>query len=565
MPSLVWTYFKKNADGLSAQCQLCGNSIKNKGSNTSNLLGHLRNRHAPQHSLISSKKKPAYSAPDSSSSSSSSRPAGSQQATLAAAIERSRKLTPGEKRYEEITDAVSFYLAKDGQAFNSVQRPGFKHLMRVMDPRYQVPVKSTFSRRTAKLYDTTRTSVLEELSNIDFFASTTDMWSSHGMTPYIGYTVHWVDEAWRLRSRSLGTRYVPEDHTAANLSVCMTDLLDHWGLDVDKQVAMTTDNGANIVKACRDLDWKGATCFGHNLHLAITTTISKDDRLRRAVAICSKATAAFSMSFKRKRELEKVQLRQQEELDAQEATPRAPVKLAVACPTRWGSMARMIDRFLKARQSVTTVLQGNRDTAHLVPKWQDIDVLEALNKAITPLATFTDILSGDSYITISALKAVLHRLAKFELHPATTDEQLTIDIKQEILTKLQARFVGDEEKELLINTTSDEDLGGAHSTTETPQTPASAGASPRDRLQKELDMYTKFPNATAKEDPLDWWRVNCKNLPLLSQFAKKYLCIQASSSASERLFSKAGQVITPQRAQMKPEKADMCVFLRDNL
>ena len=67
------------------------------------------------------------------------------------------------------------------------------------------------------------------------------------------------------------------------------------------------------------------------------------------------------------------------------------------------------------------------------------------------------------------------------------------------------------------------------------------------------------------DDPLEWWRIHVRDFPLLSQFARRYLAIQASSAPSERLFSKAGQIVTPQRAQLKPDKANMLVFLAENL
>jgi hypothetical protein len=60
-------------------------------------------------------------------------------------------------------------------------------MLRVLEPRYQIPSKSTFTRqRTAiKLYDSTRENVLTSLRNVEFYAATTDLWSSRGMTPYI--------------------------------------------------------------------------------------------------------------------------------------------------------------------------------------------------------------------------------------------------------------------------------------------------------------------------------------------------------------------------------------------
>ena len=75
----------------------------------------------------------------------------------------------------------------------------------------------------------------------------------------------------------------------------------------------------------------------------------------------------------------------------------------------------------------------------------------------------------------------------------------------------------------------------------------------------------QFPIIDGDDDPLEWWRIRGRDFPLLSQFARRYLAIQASSAPSERLFSKAGQIVTPQRAQLKPDKANVLVFLAENL
>ena len=46
------------------------------------------------------------------------------------------------------------------------------------------------------------------------------------------------------------TLYMPEAHTAVNLQDTLPCSIEQWNLDPNKQVAITTDSGANIKLAC---------------------------------------------------------------------------------------------------------------------------------------------------------------------------------------------------------------------------------------------------------------------------------------------------------------------------
>ena len=63
---------------------------------------------------------------------------------------------------------------------------------------------------------------------------------------------------------------------------------------------------------------------------------------------------------------------------------------------------------------------------------------------------------------------------------------------------------------------------------------------------------------------LDWWKLNEKQLPLLSNVAKQMQCIPATSTPSERAFSKAGTLISDKRAMLKPATVDKVLFLNKN-
>ena len=94
---------------------------------------------------------------------------------------------------------------------------------------------------------------------------------------------------------------------------------------------------------------------------------------------------------------------------------------------------------------------------------------------------------------------------------------------------------------------------------------SAARKSPEEKLKEELTTYNLVPLVDGDSDPLDWWRTHERDYPLLASLARKYLCIQATSSPSERLFSKAGSIVTPHRSRLNPDKANMLIFLSENL
>lgn len=53
----------------------------------------------------------------------------------------------------------------------------------------------------------------------------------------------------------------------------------------------------------------------------------------------------------------------------------------------------------------------------------------------------------------------------------------------------------------------------------------------------ELQAYLQSHNLDSEGDPLKWWKENEKVYPRLSKVGKKYWCIPATSSPSERAFS----------------------------
>ncbi|XDV26376.1 hypothetical protein PO909_030116 [Leuciscus waleckii] len=512
-------------------------------------------------------------------------------------------------KWRTLTDSVTRYIAKEMQPFNTVEKPAFKEMLYNFDKQYELPGKTYISKTAIpNLYREVKDEILKDLKEIDFYSATTDMWSSVNMTPYMSLTVHYLTTDWTLVSKCLETRYTPENHTADTLSETLKCILSDWELDEKKKSCITTDNGANIVAAVGKLGWPWLNCFGHNLHLAVTNAIaSEKDRTARALGLCRNLVNTFSMSWIKRRDLKKAQM----EADI----PQHNLVLDVS--TRWGTKQKMIDRVLEQIPAIRRVLIDDRKHGHLNPTWQDVSVLESINAALKPVADFTDVLSGEKYVTVSSVKPVLDLLKDELLSPDSNDTTLTSNIKkkmcavldekyspaplQELLRKatlldpryrahFEAAIIDDTKgqllKEIMEMTEEGHNVEQAAADDDVPTTssapppkkkrlcdllqkrkalPSTHGLPKREQADAELSRYLQEEALDNSADPLMWWRDNESRFPLISKLARKYMCICATSTASERMFSTAGNIVTPVRCCLKPEKVNMLVFLSRNL
>ena len=95
------------------------------------------------------------------------------------------------------------------------------------------------------------------------------------------------------------------------------------------------------------------------------------------------------------------------------------------------------------------VLSMDQKTTHLMPTWQDIDMLQSIHEALSPLSDLTDILSGEDYVTVSAILPLMN-LLNSKFLKEKEDAQLTADIKQRIRTDLNNRLSSCDCDQLLL-------------------------------------------------------------------------------------------------------------------
>lgn len=76
--------------------------------------------------------------------------------------------------------------------------------------------------------------------------------------------------------------------------------------------------------------------------------------------------------------------------------------------------------------------------------------------------------------------------------------------------------------------------------------------------------YLEEPLVNRDGDPLKWWLEKKHLYPNLYNLAVQKLCIVATSVPCERIFSKAGQILTSRRNRLSANKVKKLLFLNVN-
>uniref|UniRef100_A0A672MZ58 HAT C-terminal dimerisation domain-containing protein n=1 Tax=Sinocyclocheilus grahami TaxID=75366 RepID=A0A672MZ58_SINGR len=479
------------------------------------------------------------------------------QPTLPAVFEQQRKYEANSNEAKKLNRAVAVYICMDQVPVYTVEKPGFKQLLEHLNNRYALPSRNFFMHtEIPTLYNKTKEIAMNHLGRKTFFSCTTDLWTNRATSTFMALTLQFVTETWCLGCIGLNTELTAE---------CLREALEEMVQEA----------------------WKLDTVASHTwLGLDIDHVSGSLSRLRKTVS-------AFSRSPKMLRQLKKKQKDLQLMIHDE--------------PTCWDSAYEMVERFLEQQQSVCSVLADDRKKWHLMPKDSDITVLETVKEVLSPVTSFTDALSGEKHTTLSAVLPLSWKIFSIltaEEGDSNLKRQLKDNIREDLRqryenTHLQlilnmATFLGprfqdsfvtlrEEVKQNLMFSVNLLEAGGQSQQTSSPddkQQPAKKTKSDLKRLltsirgknsehgegsssREEGAVYEKMPEISAEEDPLTWWRTHETTLPHLAQFAKKYLCISASSSASERVFSTSGLICNARRARLTEEHIDMLVFLEN--
>ena len=138
--------------------------------------------------------------------------------------------------------ALAEMIIIDELPFSFVEGEGFKHYMRVVQPKWlKLSSRLTVARDCMSLY-TNEKKVLKSALKGQRICLTTDTWTSIQNLNYMCLTGHFIDNDWKLKKKILNFCLVP-NHKGDTLGKMVEQCLLEWG--IDKFLTVTVDNASS--------------------------------------------------------------------------------------------------------------------------------------------------------------------------------------------------------------------------------------------------------------------------------------------------------------------------------
>ncbi|XP_066589924.1 zinc finger BED domain-containing protein 4-like [Prorops nasuta] len=491
----------------------------------------------------------------------------------------------GGNKETEITNSLLFMIAKDNMPYLTVAKEGFQAFIRLLCPLYRIPSRSTLTRLLEQKYEILSEKIKLYLHQTEYLSLTTDIWTDLlNVKSYLGLTCHYIYDD-KHKSVALGVTELNDKHSSENLEAWLLNTVDQWKICFNSIICIVSDNGANIKKAIKDAFGadKHLSCFAHSLHL-VPSKILECDEIH---LICKKIKSIVTY-FKKSVTA----------MDSLRAVSN--LKLIQSVDTRWNSTHDMLERFIELSDKVGSILL-RFPAAPVMVTATELQILKEFIELLKPFKEATKIICGEFYLTASKVIPIISTLKKKlnQLNPTTAAGN---KMKEQLIQQFELRFCNIEKEFILACATILDPrfksihfmdqiactnitnklatiLNDSVSNDENYENYSdinmntnhfwyyhetlvheikSKGKDNFNNIPEDLRVYLNQPPIQIDACPINYWKMNNS---ALNKLGRKYLATIASSVPCERLFSKAGRIVTESRNRLNGTHLQQLLFL----
>lgn len=229
-----------------------------------------------------------------------------------------------------------------------------------------------------------------------------------------------------------------DNHTGENLADAIQLMLLEYDREINVGIgAITTDNGANVLKAINNVSISHVSCFGHSYNIAIKR-VFKLDEVKSAMNKVKAIQNIFGYSWTAIREMSIEQRRY--------GLPT--VKFPTYSKTRWWSLLDLMEVVVTQELALASFLRSYNNGIHKGKKYneEEMIILKTLLHVLQPIRQISDNLAGETFVTASAIIPVIKILENKLTEIGNNENEININqtlkktVLQTIVDLLQSRY-----------------------------------------------------------------------------------------------------------------------------
>ena len=586
----VWQYFAKVDNKPKVVCNLCLTELSYTGGSTGSMGNHLKLKHKSLKTESGEKLMNAYKKP------------------VITTMQRDKWI--------RCTKSLALMCARDLRPISMCEGAGFRKFCSELNPTYEVPGKTCVSKNMTCEYQEKSNLLREKLKSQVGVAFSTDHWSSMHMQGFITMTAHFLDANWNCQNFVLAMREVSERYTGENTALEIKSFIQEFEISDSQISGIVTDNASNMVVCGENLEMPHLRCFAHTLQLSIKGAFDSVRSITKVINGARQLVKHFRKSVVVSNELRS----RQKQMDI----PNNALKIdcPTRWNSTYEMIDRLLEQRLAVyavlHDPKVTKLDVARSLELSDDNWR---VVEALIPVLKPLYLATRVMCSEEYPTLSGIYPIVFSLTTNHLRGNDTDMKAIADFKKIVADDITRRFhstdddyicssvamrctfldpryrtlkfltddqrtrfltelseylgQGNDEDEKTNNETMTEEneipskkkkhnihddmmylLGDFMEVTDTDCCEIKTSS-----VEDEIDLYKKEKPVSVNTNPFQWWKKNECVYPKLAAYARKVLCIPATSVPSERVFSTAGGTVTKLRSSLESSAIDHLIFL----
>lgn len=157
---------------------------------------------------------------------------------------------PNQKLFNEL---VVKFVVNGMHSLSIVEEEDFKQLFTRMGFNVNLMSRRTLGRKIDEHYENEKQRIKSLISSGNYYFSTTaDVWSMK-VRSFLGSTMHYIDNySLKRHSLAIACRRFEGTHSYDRIASLLDDIFSDFGLEINKNIATTTDNGSNFVKAFKE-------------------------------------------------------------------------------------------------------------------------------------------------------------------------------------------------------------------------------------------------------------------------------------------------------------------------